>query len=57
MKPGDLVEWNYGKYRLSGIIVKKSDYFGWDVYFPKINTTNQLSRGSLRKIQQVTEEK
>ena len=57
MKPGDLVEWNYGKYRLSGIIVKKSDYFRWDVYFPKINTTNQLSCGSLRKIQQVTEEK
>jgi len=57
MKPGDLVEWNYGKYRLSGIIVKKSDYFGWDVYFPKINTTNQLSGASLRKIQQVTEEK
>jgi len=57
MKPGDLVEWNYGKYRLSGIIVKKSDYFGWDVYFPKINMTNQLSSESLRKIQQITEDK
>jgi hypothetical protein len=57
MEPGDLVEWNYGKYRLSGIIVKKSDYFGWDVYIPKINKINQLSSESLRKIQQITEEK
>ena len=57
MKAGDLVEWNYGKYQLSGIIVKKSDYFGWDVYFPKINMTNQLSGTSLRKIQQTTEVK
>jgi hypothetical protein len=51
MKAGDLVEWNYGKYQLSGIIVKKSDYFGWDVYFPKLNKINQLSHQSLRKIQ------
>lgn len=57
MKAGDLVEWNYGKYQLSGIIVKKSDYFGWDVYFPKLNKINQLSHQSLRKIQQLTEEK
>ena len=55
MEPGDLVEWNYGKYRLSGIIVKKSDYFGWDVSFPKMNI--ELSCVSLRKIQQITEEK
>jgi predicted negative regulator of RcsB-dependent stress response len=57
MKPGDLVKWNYGKHRLTGVILKKSGYFGWEVYFSKINKINHMEASALKKIQQLTEEK
>ena len=52
MKPGDLVEWNYGKYMLRGIIIKKSGRFGWEVYFSKTNKINHMEASSLKKIQE-----
>ena len=53
MKPGDLVEWNYGKHRLTGVILKKSGYFGWEVYFSKINKINHMEASALRKLQEI----
>ena len=53
MKPGDLIEWNYGKYRQVGILIKKSGRFGWVVYFPKGSKINHMEASSLRKIQEV----
>ena len=52
MKPGDLVEWNYGKYRQIGVIIKKSGHFGWEVYFSKTNKINHMEASSLKKIQE-----
>ena len=57
VKKGDLVEWNYGKHRLTGVLLKKSGHFGWEVYFPKINKVNHMEASALRKIQKSTEEK
>ena len=42
MKPGDLVEWNYGEWSLKGILVKKTGASRWEVYFSKINRVSQL---------------
>ena len=59
MKPGDLVEWNYGIYSQKGIVIEKS-FFGWAIYFPKSrnkNKINHLPEKTLKKIQQLTEEK
>jgi len=53
MKTGDLIEWNYGKYRQVGILIKKSGRFGWVVYFPKGSKINHMEESSLRKIQEV----
>ena len=58
MKPGDLVEWNHGIYRRKGIIIRKSSFFGWVIYFPtRRNKIDHLNEGALKKIQQLTEEK
>ena len=53
MKPGDLIEWNYGKYRQIGVLIKKSGHFGWVVHFPKDNKLNRMEASSLRKLQEV----
>lgn len=52
VKKGDLVEWNYGKYRQVGVLIKKSGRFGWVVYFSKGNKINHMEASSLRKIQE-----
>ena len=57
MKPGDLVQWNYGAWRLKGILIKKSGLFGWEVYFSKNNSISTMETSALRKVQQLTEEK
>ena len=57
MKPGDLVEWNYGAWNLKGILIKKTGVFRWEVYFSKINKVSQLPTSELIKMQQETEEK
>jgi hypothetical protein len=59
MKPGDLVEWNHGNYRKRGIVIRKSQFFGWMIYFPthKKSKFDHLGESALRKIQQLTEEK
>ena len=61
MKPGDLVEWNWGVCRKRGMVIKKSNFFGWAIYFPtgrnKIDHLDHLNEKDLRKIQQLTEEK
>ena len=61
MKPGDLVEWRdwNRKYSKRGIIVRKSNIFGWLVYFPtqKKNKFQHFGESAIKKIQQPTEEK
>ena len=61
MKPGDLVEWKGwdGKYSKRGIIIRKSNIFGWMIYFPtkKKNKFDHLGESAIKKIQQQTEEK
>ena len=61
MKPGDLVEWNdwnrNGKYCKRGIVIRKSSFFGWVIYFPKFNNYDHLSGTGVFTIQQLTEEK
>ena len=62
MKPGDLVEWNdwnrNGKYSKRGIVIRKSSFFGWVIYFPtRRNKIDHLNEGALKKIQQLAEEK
>ena len=52
MQPGDLIEWNYGENRLRGVVLKKSGYFGWEVYFSKINKINHMEASALRKLQE-----
>ena len=57
MKPGDLVEWNWGGCRKRGMVIKKSNFFGWVIYFPtRRNKIDHLSEKALRKIQQLSEE-
>ena len=53
MKPGDLVEWNYGAWRLKGILIKKSGHFGWEVYFPSDNSVKHMEASALRKLQEL----
>ena len=53
MKPGDLVEWNYGENRIRGVVLKKSGIFGWEVYFSKINKINHMESSALRKLQEM----
>ena len=57
MKPGDLVEYNWDGHRKLGIIIKKSSFFGWVIYFPKFNNYDHLSGTGVFTIQQLTEEK
>ena len=60
MKPGDLVEWNRGDHRKRGIVIKKSSFYGWVIYFPTRQHGRQidhLSESALKKVQQLTEEK
>ena len=60
MKPGDLVEWKGwdGKYNKRGIIIRKSNIFGWLIYFPTSrNKIDHLNEKAVTKIQQLTEEK
>ena len=63
MKPGDLVEWrDWGgnpKYTKRGIIIRKSNIFGWLIYFPthKKSKFDHLGESSIKKIQQLAEEK
>ena len=61
MKPGDLVEWKGwdGKYTKRGIIVRKSDIFGWLVYFPtqKKRKFEHFGESAIKKIQQPAAEK
>ena len=58
MKPGDLVEWNWGGCRKRGMVIKKSNFFGWVIYFPtRRNKIDHLNEKALTKIQQLTEEK
>ena len=54
MKPGDLVGWNYGNHRLTGVLLKKSGRFGWEVYFSKINKINHMEASALRKLQELS---
>ena len=57
MKPGDLVEYNWDGHRKRGMIIKKSSFFGWVIYFPKFNNYDHLPETALFSIQQLTEEK
>ena len=61
MKPGDLVEWKCwdGKYSKIGIVIRRSNIFGWLVYFPtkKKNMFDHLGESAIKKIQQPTGEK
>jgi len=59
MKPGDLVEWNcHGRYCQRGMVIRKSSFFGWVIYFPtRRDKIDHLNEGALKKIQQLTEEK
>ena len=54
MKPGDLVQWNYGAWRLKGILIKKSGRFGWEVYFSKNNSISSMETSALRKLQELS---
>ena len=50
MKPGDLVEYNWGGRRKRGIVIKKS-FFGWAIYFPtRRNKIDHLPEKALKKI-------
>ena len=60
MKPGDLVEWKGldGKYNKRGIIIRKSNIFGWLIYFPTSHKKiGHHGESTIKKIQQLTEEK
>ena len=62
MKPGDLVEWrDWGgnpKYTKRGIIIRRSNIFGWLVYFPtQKNKFDHFAESAIKKIQQPTKEK
>ena len=53
MKKGDLVEWNYGKYRLRGVILEGTKWgIGWKIYFPSSNKTKVIEASALRKLQE-----
>ena len=53
MKPGDLIEWNWGDHRKRGMVIRKSSLYGWVVYFSKTNRYENLSASSLRKLQEI----
>ena len=58
MKPGDLVEYSWGGHRKRGMIIKKSSFFGWIIYFPTSrNKIDHLNEKAVKKIQQLIEEK
>ena len=53
MKPGDLVEYNWGGHRKRGMIIKKSSFFGWIIYFPTSrNKIDHLNEKALKKLQE-----
>lgn len=54
MKPGDLVEWNRGKYIQRGIVIRASSFFGWVVYFPEKNQFEHVGEAALKKIQETS---
>ena len=57
MKPGDLVEYNWGGRRKRGIVIEKS-FFGWAIYFPKSHSKiKHLPEKALTRIQQPVKEK
>jgi len=55
MKPGDLIEWKSwdGKYNKIGIIICKSNIFGWLIYFPanKKSKFDHFGESTIKKIQ------
>ena len=59
MKPGDLVEYNWGGCRKSGIVIHKS-FFGWAIYCPtrrQASKIDYLPEKALTRIQQPIKEK
>ena len=57
MKQGDLIEYNWHDGWKIGIVIRKSQFYGWLIYFFTTNKFDHLAETALTTIQQLTEEK